>query len=194
MNKGKSKRENSLTIKNQNNLTTAFLNLLKSKDYDDISVIDLCQEAGVPRATFYNHYLDKYDFTRECLIRLQRRVSPAVKVHTVDEYYCIIMNNLLDYLTEYKQIFMRINEINGAVISYELQKVFSQDILRLLNHLEDKGVILDVPSELVAEFYAGGIVSMCRSWVSQQCTCTKDELLRYGAFMVDKGRAFARLE
>ena len=188
------KRVTTLTIKNQQSLTDALLTLLKEKDYLDISVMDLCKMANVPRATFYNYYQDKYDFTRDCLIRLQERVSPAVKVHTVDEYYYIVMNNVLDYLSDYKHIFARINEINGAVISYELQKVFAKDILRLLNHLEDKGIVLDVLADVVAEFYAGGIVSMCRWWVSNDGPCSKDELFRYGAFMVDKGRAFARLE
>ena len=128
--KDKPKRENSLTIKNKNNLTTAFLNLLKVNDYDDISVIDLCQEAGVPRATFYNHYVDKYDFTRDCLIRLQRRVSPAVKVHTVDEYYCIIMNNLLDLFelnrietnNLYRVCIGSYNDKNNAINQLKLAK------------------------------------------------------------------------
>ena len=34
----------------------AFLNLLKCKDYMDITVTDICKTAGVSRGTFYAHF------------------------------------------------------------------------------------------------------------------------------------------
>ena len=47
----------------------AFLNaaaeLLKDRDFAEISVVDVCEEAGIPRATFYNYFEDKYSLVRE---------------------------------------------------------------------------------------------------------------------------------
>ena len=34
----------------------AFLKLVKKKEPEDITVIDLCRKAGVNRSTFYAHY------------------------------------------------------------------------------------------------------------------------------------------
>src|ERR1700756_4163300 len=41
-------------------LQGALLQLLGSKSFDDISVQDIAEAATVNRATFYDHYTDKY--------------------------------------------------------------------------------------------------------------------------------------
>ena len=43
-------------------LSEAFVNLLKAKPLDDITINELCDAADVRRATFYKHYNDKFDF------------------------------------------------------------------------------------------------------------------------------------
>jgi len=40
---------------------SAFFNLLTEKDFADISINEVCDRAGYPRATFYNYFDDKYD-------------------------------------------------------------------------------------------------------------------------------------
>lgn len=39
----------------------AFLNELRQKPIDKISVVDICKQANVNRSTFYSNYLDVYD-------------------------------------------------------------------------------------------------------------------------------------
>lgn len=40
-------------------LAKALIELLKNKDLDKISIRELCDRAGVGRATFYRHYHSK---------------------------------------------------------------------------------------------------------------------------------------
>ncbi len=40
----------------------AYSRLIINKDYDDITVNDICNEAKIKRPTFYNHFSDKDDF------------------------------------------------------------------------------------------------------------------------------------
>jgi AcrR family transcriptional regulator len=40
-------------------LSTAFISLLKERDWDQIRVQDICDRANVGRSTFYNHFVDK---------------------------------------------------------------------------------------------------------------------------------------
>ncbi|MCI0550259.1 MAG: TetR/AcrR family transcriptional regulator [Anaerolineae bacterium] len=42
-------------------LRDSFLELLKEKRYEDISVQDISARADVARSTFYVHYMDKED-------------------------------------------------------------------------------------------------------------------------------------
>ena len=46
-------------------LRTALLELLKHKNYDDISLEEITEQANVGRATFYLHYKDKEDLILE---------------------------------------------------------------------------------------------------------------------------------
>ena len=39
----------------------AFMDLLKQKPIQSISIRELCETAGINRGTFYTHYADIYD-------------------------------------------------------------------------------------------------------------------------------------
>ena len=47
-------------------LMTALMELMKERDFDNLSVSDICDKAGVHRATFYKHFNDKLEFIRYC--------------------------------------------------------------------------------------------------------------------------------
>ncbi len=47
-------------------LMNALMELMKEKDFDNLSVSDICDKAGVHRATFYKHFNDKLEFIRYC--------------------------------------------------------------------------------------------------------------------------------
>ena len=45
----------------------AFLILLEKKDYDYITIKEICEKAGVNRSTFYLHYETLDDLLKESL-------------------------------------------------------------------------------------------------------------------------------
>ena len=45
-------------------ITTSFIDLLAHKAVSDITVIELCDKAGVSRKTFYKYYSDQFDLLR----------------------------------------------------------------------------------------------------------------------------------
>lgn len=47
-------------------LMTALMELMKEREFDNLSVSDICDKAGVHRATFYKHFNDKLEFIRYC--------------------------------------------------------------------------------------------------------------------------------
>ena len=46
-------------------MTSALINLLDSKEFADISIMDICKAADVNRSTFYAHYDNTYDLLKE---------------------------------------------------------------------------------------------------------------------------------
>ena len=49
-----------------NLLMNAMIELMVEKDFENLSVSDICDKAGVHRATFYKHFSDKLEFIRYC--------------------------------------------------------------------------------------------------------------------------------
>lgn len=48
----------------QMSVVNAFEKLLETHSFNDISVTQICREAGISRATFYYHFKDKFDISQ----------------------------------------------------------------------------------------------------------------------------------
>ena len=53
------RKEDLRVRKTKKAIAEAFMALLEEKNYDEITVNELCDRAGVRRTTFYKHYKDK---------------------------------------------------------------------------------------------------------------------------------------
>ena len=60
---GECEMEDRRVTKTKKNIRESFIKILSEKPFDDITVTELCQEAGMSRITFYTHYSDKYELT-----------------------------------------------------------------------------------------------------------------------------------
>ena len=59
------KKENDLRVRVTNMLIRrAFMELLKQKPLQNISIKELCEKAEINRGTFYAHYTDVYDLLK----------------------------------------------------------------------------------------------------------------------------------
>lgn len=52
--------EDKRIIKTKRSLKTAMTDMLGKKDFEHISITELCRKAEISRITFYSHYNDKY--------------------------------------------------------------------------------------------------------------------------------------
>ena len=68
MNKSESKYYNTALLMDQ-----ALLLLLEKKEYDFISVKEVCEKAGVNRSTFYLHYETMDDLLKESIELINKR-------------------------------------------------------------------------------------------------------------------------
>ncbi|HFI0214575.1 TPA: dihydroxyacetone kinase transcriptional activator DhaS [Streptococcus suis] len=91
-------------------IAKAFKKQLLLKSFDKISVVDIMQEAGIRRQTFYNHFLDKYElldwiFETELQEQVTDNLTYISGIKLLDELLYYIESNQVFY----KQLF----EIKG---------------------------------------------------------------------------------
>lgn len=63
-------------IKSKKNIRTAFLDIMKEKDYKDITVKDIAEKAMINRKTFYFHYETKDALYREIAQEVASLIKP----------------------------------------------------------------------------------------------------------------------
>ena len=182
MNKNESKY-----FKSAEKMHTALLTLLDSKDFELISVKEICETAGVNRSTFYLHYDNVNDLLQETVEAVYKDFfgrfgaeGPGVldiDKKNEDELFLITPKYLmpyLDFVEENRKLFYLMyekNEMMGAEKTYEtwFKTIFGPILTRF-----------GVPQKeqpLIMVFYLKGIIGVVTEWVRGGCTESKDEII-----------------
>ncbi|MCD7778386.1 MAG: TetR/AcrR family transcriptional regulator [Clostridiales bacterium] len=90
-------------------LNKSFEELLKHKDFCDITVNEICENAMVSRGTFYIHFTGKYDFSSFFLCKkvtdCLNKTQDETHTDNLCEYYKTFFNNFIETLKAYNYNF-----------------------------------------------------------------------------------------
>lgn len=177
--KKKMSKPNISSIRTRNLLINALFTLLEQKPFSNIFVKDICEIALVPRATFYNHFEDKYDLLTYSLEQLEKKLEPASnREYSSNDYYFALLSNVADYCIKNKISLKKINQLNTNNMFFnELQNHLASQLLNHIITSNKKKHLLRVPPEVLAEYYAGAFLAMIKWWINDDRHWTKDELL-----------------
>lgn len=155
----------------------ALLSLLLEKDFEYITVKDICARAGVNRSTFYLHYENTADLLSEAVAMINGRyqskfadLGPAAIAGRPKEDL-FFMNDQwllpwLDFVKENRRVYKAIHaqaDVFEAERTYRdyFQAVFSP-VLSQYGVAEDK-------HEYMMDFYRHGLVAILLKWVESDC-------------------------
>lgn len=163
-------------------LTNAFMELLRTKKFEEISVQEICDRALVGRATFYKHFADKYEFTTFCVHRLQQTYSNEAEAFSSDspgDYYTRLIEHALDFIDNNADL---IHALESSAVLPLLLDASSDDLTRnLQEHLEKDlppEFFLSVPPQILAQLFLGSVMQCTRWWYSHQNEMSKEEMLQ----------------
>lgn len=169
----------------QSLICQALLALLKTKEYKDITVSDIAEEASLHRATFYRHFRSKEEVVRCCLAGILdgtdgRSGSDAEEKNPrewfrggQEDFYSYIMPIFRSFSKHKQQILM----LSRAGLSGELL-----DVLKDYFHFD--GSLRDWPRQEETEkmyrdaFRIGGIYASLLLWISHDMRETPEEMAR----------------
>ena len=169
-------------IKTKKILFETLLKLMKHKNFDKIKISDICEEALINRSTFYAHYQDKYelldDLVEDLKVSLLNDLGDNNNT-SPKEYIMKLLSILIDKKKKKKDIYSAIllHNRNGFLIDFLIDVTERESAIRLKNN-EDI-VKSQLPLEIIIRFYAGGLINICLSWLTQKEKYTKEELLEY---------------
>ncbi|MBQ1595864.1 MAG: TetR family transcriptional regulator, partial [Clostridia bacterium] len=92
-----------------NIIVSAFFLLLSRKNFDNISVQEICRNSLIPRSTFYNYFDDKYDVVRWAFWRTMHELYPDL-YKKMNHYDNIDYDAeaIYGFIEKYKTIFRKI--------------------------------------------------------------------------------------
>lgn len=164
-------------------LRCAFEELLEERDFDSITVTELCKRSTVRRATFYRHFSDRDAFFKWYLQTITERFLAEIG-NTSEEldlksYVELMHRKFIDFLDGHRPWFNR--AMGKTSLSGMLDMVIDQAALGITEHVtayaKERG-LKSVRPELVGSLYTGGMVHAMRSWFISDKPFPADELVR----------------
>ena len=175
MNKNESKYFNTAV-----KMDKALLKLLEKKDFEYISIKEICKEAGVNRSTFYLHYENTNDLLKETSDYIidnflsyfsAKRSQIAIDYQNsrLEDLLFITpeyLNPYLTYVKENQRIFKtclkHLNSLNFNTMYNDMfQGIFSPLLARF--NLPEK------ERKYVLKFYLTGIIAVVTEWLNNRC-------------------------
>ena len=165
-------------------LFQAFACLIQRKKFEDISINELCDEAQVRRATFYNHYSDKYAFFSDAVKRIFALFTEDLNEgsESMDsiERYKAIVRRLLDFLDSNQKMLesvlrSRISDLLYTIIVGEMEKFIMENLRKDFGD----GNMSDTERSILTQVFTGSLANICRWWLYNKDKITKEDLLEY---------------
>ena len=144
-----------------------FVELLQTKELDEIRVSDICKRAGLNRTTFYANYADIYGLADAIRNKLENEVTDLYE----DEITQRFNNN--DYLKLFRHI--KDNQIFYQTyfkLGYDNEyKVIAYDVNLAREHFHNQFV------EYHMEFFRAGITQIIKLWLKNGCRESPEDMV-----------------
>lgn len=152
----------------QEKIEKTFVQLIQTKDINEISVTDICKLTNLNRSTFYANYIDIYDLADKIKEKLEREVDNLYKEERENKYntndFLKLFKNIKENQIFYKTYFKLNMDENTKISQYEydihLAKLFYNDA-----HIEYH-----------IEFFKAGFNAIVKKWLFNGCIETPEEM------------------
>ena len=184
MNKNESKYFNT-AVKMDN----ALISLLEKKDFEFITIKEICEEAGVNRSTFYLHYENTADLLKETTKYI---LDSFLTYFTVDKQSITIqyenceLKDLVFISPEYLTPYLTFIKENQCIFktsikhlgSMNFDKVYNKMFEFIFNPILDRFRFPETEREYVLKFYLTGITAIVMEWLKKDCKDSIEEISR----------------
>lgn len=176
MNKPESKYLNTARLMDE-----ALISVLDKKDFEYITVKEVCKKAGVNRSTFYLHYegmRDLLDETAQYLndLFLEHMAKSDVKTDIIENIPSSPLNELrlitpkyvlpyLDFIYEHKKLFITSVKVSGLL---KLDKAYDALYKQVLEPILIRFNVEEVDRGYVIDFYVNGLIAIVTRWIKRE--------------------------
>lgn len=170
----------------------SFTELLKKKPIQNITIRELCENAGINRGTFYTHYTDIYDLLQqmedEILVEFEKALQPLLEstndfnpVEIINEIFIVIKDN---------------SDMCSIILSDNGDKSFATKLINLgrekciETYLKYFKKATPKQIEYFYVFVSSGCIGILRKWIEDGLIASSDEIARATEKIIMQGIGF----
>ncbi len=158
----------------------ALLSLLEKKEFEYITIREICEKAGVNRSTFYLHYENTCDLLRETtgyvidsflsyFTNDRKSISLNLEECNINELFFITPKYITPYLTfikDNRQIFKTSIKHLGTM---EFDRVYQKMFDNIFSPVLSRFKFPENERAYVMKFYLSGITAIVMEWLDNNC-------------------------
>lgn len=179
-------------------LREAFVDLVREKGFENLSVSDLSREAHINRGTFYSHYVDKFDLIDQYIASVIEEISSIIlssESPSIDSSELIPYTRILEAMRYVQDNHKFISALAQGAGDGKLQGKMKEIIVSLIQqqislsdnlHLTFKGLPYDYGREMLVS----SVTSVIWLWIKKDCAESPEEI----AHIIEETKNFSPID
>lgn len=162
-------KDNKRKKESQEKIEKIFVELIQTKEINEISVTDICKKASLNRTTFYSNYIDIYDLADKIKEKMINdffslyEEETKTKTHSYDflKLFKHIKENQIFYKTYFKLNFDATAD-NFLLDEKEFNRLYGSN----------------TNIEYHMEFFKAGLNAIIKKWLKNNCKESPEEIVQ----------------
>ena len=184
MNKNESKYFNTAI-----RMDEALISLLEKKDFEYISIKEICAEAGVNRSTFYLHYENISDLLAETTRFILDKHFAYYEADTkgiTERFANCDIRDLVFITSEYLTLYLTFIKENQRIFkvsikqfhSLNMDEVYGRMFDHIFNPILSRFHVPEKERTYIMKFYLTGVFAVVMEWLEQNCSDDMDIIIK----------------
>lgn len=158
-------------------IQNAMVELLQEKQFDQITVSDICSRAEISRSGFYLHYMDKYDLVASYQRELMGKGMALIDQVNQMGIKTVLLEILHILTSEGRMLSLLLSSHGSTEIQIQMKQMVRENALKnVLPHLP---VVLDteVQKNYFVVFIVNAVFGVLQEWVNSGQKESPEELM-----------------
>ncbi|EJE97558.1 TetR/AcrR family transcriptional regulator [Liquorilactobacillus mali] len=164
----------------------AIEKLLQNKDFEKISIKDICEEAQVSRSAFYLHYTDKYDLAKQCQLELIETANMLIKERVIVKRKDLMLTMLNLLLGKERVMALLISSHGSSEIQENIRQVMRENMRKNILPLTDLKFEGPTEERYFLSFFSNALFGIIQEWINSGQKESPEEIVA----LVDKNFLF----
>lgn len=152
------------------NIEKVFIELIQTKEINEINVTDLVKKAHVNRSTFYVNYLDIYDLADKIRDRMYHEILELYQEERIKKEHSYNYLKLFQHIKDNQIYYKTIFKLNFDFSTYFDTKIDEDEALKYLGTTQN--------IDYHKEFFKAGMNAIIKKWLLNGCKESAEEMVQ----------------